>query len=84
MVLYSTDGRALVLNSALLSVKSTRSTIGVAALTLRKKALLDHIRLLEGSGIQNISRYRSRTCARCGRHPSKEDDLEDVQLTMEL
>ena len=83
VVLYSTDGRALVLNSALLSVKTTRSTIGVAALTLRKKALLDHIRLLEGSGIQNVSRYRSRTVPAAGAI-LKEDDLEDVQLTMEL
>ena len=83
VVLYSTDGRALVLNSALLSVKSTRSTIGVAALTLRKKAMLDHIRLLEGSGIQNVSRYRSRSVPAAGAI-LKEDDLEDVQLTMEL
>ena len=83
LVLYSTDGRALVLNSALLSVKSTRSTIGVATLTLRKKALLDHIRLLEGSGIQNISRYRSRSVPAAGAI-LKDDDLEDVQLTMEL
>ena len=83
MVLYSTDGRALVLNSALLSVKATRSTIGVAALTLRKKALLDHIRLLEGSGIQNVSRYRSRSVPAAGAI-LKEDDMEDVQLSMEL
>ncbi len=83
VVLYSTDGRALVLNSALLSVKTTRSTIGVATLSLRKKALLDHIRLLEGSGIQNVARYRSRTVPAAGAI-LKEDDLEDVQLTMEL
>lgn len=83
VVLYSTDGRALVLNSALLSVKATRSTIGVAALTLRKKALLDHIRLLEGSGIQNVSRYRSRSVPAAGAI-LKEDDMEDVQLSMEL
>ena len=83
MVLYSTDGRALVLSTALLSVKSTRSTIGVAALTLRKKALLDHIRLLEGSGVQNVTRYRSRSIPAAGAI-LKEEDLEDTQLTMEL
>ena len=83
VVLYSTDGRALVLSTALLSVKSTRSTIGVAALTLRKKALLDHIRLLEGSGVQNVTRYRSRSIPAAGAI-LKEEDLEDTQLTMEL
>lgn len=83
VVLYSTDGRALVLNTALLSLKSTRSTIGVAALTLRKKALLDHMRLLDGSGVQNVTRYRSRSVPAAGAI-LKDEDLEDTQLTMEL
>jgi DNA gyrase subunit A len=83
VVCYSSDGRALVVNTALLSLKSTRSTIGVGTLTLRKKALLDHIRLLEGSGIQNVTRYRSRSIPAAGAI-IKEEDAEDQQLSLEL
>jgi DNA gyrase subunit A len=83
VVFYASDGRALVANTALLNLKSTRSTIGVATLTLRKKALLDHIRLLEGSGIQNVTRYRSRSIPAAGAI-LKEEDTEEQQLSLEL
>jgi DNA gyrase subunit A len=83
VVFYSSDGRALVVNTALLNLKSTRSTIGVGTLTLRKKALLDHIRPLEGSGIQNVTRYRSRSIPAAGAI-IKEEDAEDQQLSLEL
>jgi DNA gyrase subunit A len=83
VVFYSSDGRALVVNTALLNLKSTRSTTGVGTLTLRKKALLDHIRPLEGSGIQNVTRYRSRSIPAAGAI-IKEEDAEDQQLSLEL
>jgi DNA gyrase subunit A len=83
VVFYASDGRALVANTALLNLKATRTTIGVATLTLRKKALLDHIRPLEGSGIQNVTRYRSRSIPAAGAI-IKEEDAEDQQLSLEL
>ena len=80
---YSTDGRALVLNTALLAAKTTRSTIGVAALTLRKKALLDHLALLSETKIGNVTRYRSKALPGAGAI-LKDEDREEQQLTMEL
>ena len=68
VVLYSTDGRALVLNSALLSVKSTRSTIGVAALTEKESAAGSY----PAAGGQRHSEYQPLSqpqCTRSGRNP---------------
>ena len=83
VVLYSTDGRALVLNTALLAPKTTRTTIGVSAMSLKKKATLDHISMLEGSTIKNVSRYRSKALPAAGAI-LKEEDAEDQQLSLEM
>ncbi len=83
VAVYSTDGRALVFQTALLAIKSTRTTIGVSVLSLRKKALLSHMRLLEGSNIQNVSRYRSRSLPAAGAI-LKDEDAEETQLSLEL
>ena len=83
VVLYSSDGRALVLNTALLTPKTTRTTIGVSAMSLKKKAVLDHVSMLEGSTIKNVSRYRSKALPAAGAI-LKEEDAEDQQLSLEM
>ena len=83
VALYSTDGRALVLNTALLTLKTTRSTIGVAAMTLRKKALLDRMAPLGDTQIANVTRYRSRSIPAAGAI-LKEADAEEKQLSLDL
>jgi len=83
VTLYSTDGRALVVNTALLAMKTTRTTIGVAALTLRKKALLDRMLQLKDTSISNVSRYRSRSLPAAGAI-LKEADSEEQQLSLDL
>ena len=82
VVLYTTDGRALVVNTALLAAKSTRTTIGVSAVSLKKKALLSHGRTLEDSGIKNVSRYRSKSLPAAGAI-LKDEDREEQQLSIE-
>ena len=80
---YTTDGRTLVVNTALLAAKSTRTTIGVSVLTLRKKALLDHAAPLGDTQIRNVTRYRSRAIPAAGAI-LKDEDAEEKQLTLEL
>ena len=81
VVLYSTDGRALVVNTALLTPKTTRTTIGVAAMTLRKKALLDRALPLSETGVTNVTRYRSRSLPAAGAI-LKETDAEEKQMSI--
>ena len=83
VVIYSNDGRALIVNSALLAAKTTRTTIGVAAMSLKKKAVLDHICPLDGTGIKNVSRYRSKSLPAAGAI-LKEEDAEEPQLSLDI
>ncbi len=83
LVLYSTEGRALIFSTAQLAPKSTRATQGVAVLTLKRKATLHKAALLEHSGIVNASRYRTRSIPAAGAL-LKEEDMAEKQIVLEL
>ena len=76
VALYSTDGRVAVVSTALLLPKTTKNTQGVSVMSIKKKAQLDHVLLLEESGITNVSRYRCRTIPTAGALLKEEDSLE--------
>ena len=83
VVLYSSDNRAAIFSTALLQPKTTRNTIGVNAVTLKKKATLTDAQLLEGSGVANPSRYRCRTIPTAGAI-LKEEDAQEKQIQFEV
>ena len=76
LALYSSDGRCVIASTAQLMPKTTKNTQGVALMTLKKKAVLADARLLEGSGIVNESRYRTKTIPAAGALLKSEDTLE--------
>ena len=82
LVLYSTEGRALILQTAQLAPKTTRTTLGVAVLTLRRKAELSRACPLAESGIVNESRYRTRTLPAAGAL-LREEDAAEKQISLE-
>ncbi len=79
VAVYSTDGRCAVFSTAQLLPKTTRSTQGVAVMTLKKKALLADAVTLAESGIVNQSRYRSKTIPTAGALLRPEDSSEKQQ-----
>ena len=81
IAVYSTEPRVLIVSTALLGVKSTRTTQGVALLTLKKKYTLDCVRLLEETGITNPARYRGRSIPAAGAL-LKAEDGDDKQLSL--
>lgn len=83
VAVYSTDGRALIFSTAQLMPKTTRSTLGVAVLTLRKKAMLERATLLNDTGIVNQSRYKSKTLPAAGAI-LRPEDMEEKQITLSL
>ena len=83
LAVYSTDGRAMIFSSAQLTPKTTRSTIGVAVLTLRKNGALGDVVPLNRSGIVNQSRYKARTIPAAGAI-LKPEDMEEKQITLPL
>ena len=76
VALYSTDGRVMIFSTADLLPKTTRNTIGVAVMSLKKKALLQNALLLNESGIENVSRYRMKSIPAAGALLRPEDSQE--------
>ena len=83
IALYSTDGRAMIFSTADLLPKTTRSTIGVAVMSLKKKALLKDAILLEESGIENQVRYRVKSIPAAGAI-LRQEDSQEKQATFEV
>ena len=82
LVLYSTEGRALLFHSALVPVKTTRSTQGVQVMTLKKANKVRQARPLADTPIVNQSRYRARSLPAAGAL-LKAEDQGDTQLSLE-
>jgi len=83
VALYASDSRVAIISTAQLLPKTTRNTIGVTAMSLKKKAVLTGAMRLEDSGIVNASRYRSRNIPTAGAL-LKEEDSSEKQITFEV
>ena len=81
LAVYSTEPRCLIFHTALLAPKTTRSTQGVAVMTLKPKYQLDTVLPLEESAVANRSRYRVRAVPAAGALLRQEDSGE-VQLEL--
>ncbi len=83
VVAYTTDGRAAIFSTAQLLPKTTRNTIGVSVVSIKKKAALSHAVLLEESGVVNASRYRTRNLPTAGAL-LKEEDTPEKQISFDV
>ena len=81
LALLSTEPRALIFHTSLLLPKATRSTQGVAVMTLKPKYQLQRVCTPEESGIANLPRYRVRSIPGTGALLRPEDRGEE-QLTL--
>ena len=79
LAVYSTEPRCLIFHTALLAPKTTRSTQGVAVMSLKPKYHLEAVRPLEETAIGNKSRYRVRAVPAAGAL-LRQEDTEEVQL----
>ena len=79
----SDEPRCLIFHTALLSPKSTRSSQGVAVMTLKKNRRLTEAKFLADTAIQNPARYRVRSLPAAGALLKGEDNGEK-QLTLEV
>ncbi len=83
MAVYSSDGRALIFSTAQLLPKTTRNTQGVTVMSLKRKAVMNAVLPLEQSGIENQSRYRTKTIPAAGAL-LKPEDMQEKQQKLEL
>ncbi len=83
VAVYTTDNRALVFSTAQLAPKTTRNTIGVSVISLKKKAAVSGTVLLEVSGITNPGRYRTKNLPAAGAL-LKEEDSPEKQISFDM
>ncbi len=81
LAVTSTEPRCLIFHTALLAPKTTRSTQGVAVMTLKPKYRLESVRPLEETAVKNQSRYRVRAVPAAGAL-LRQEDTEEVQLEL--
>ena len=81
MALFSSDGRAMVFNTTLLQLKTSRTTQGVAAMNLKKNHKLVSAAPLADTAIKNISRYRVRSLPAAGAL-LKDEDRGETQMSL--
>lgn len=80
-LITASSGRMLLLNSAVLTLKTTRSTQGVAVLKLKKGHRLFKIEPYVENTFAKPQRYRTRSLPTLGALPSKDDSM-DEQLSL--
>lgn len=66
VLLTAGDERALIFSTAELLPKTTKNTQGVAVMSLKKKVVLVSAKLLSTVGLENQSRYRTKTIPAAG------------------
>ena len=79
LVFYSNDSRAIIINTALISPKSTRTTQGVQVMSLKPRRVLERVVPLEKSSITNVVRYRCRSIPASGMI-LRDEDSEQMSL----
>ena len=81
IAVYSTEGRVIIFNSQLVSLKSSRTTQGVGVMTLKNKFVLEKAVLLKDASVKNYTRYRVKTLPSTGAL-LKPEDMEEQQMNL--
>ena len=77
----ASDNRALIFNTSLMQPKASRSTQGVAVMSLKAKRKMTGAVFAEESSIKNTARYRVRSIPAAGAL-IKDDDSEFQQISL--
>ncbi len=81
LALYTSEPRCLLMHTASLTPKATRSTQGVAVMTIKPKYRLERVAPAAETGITNPARYRTRTLPAAGAL-LKAEDSDEKQLEL--
>lgn len=79
-VLTSTSSRMLILNSGAITPKTTKDTIGVSVMTLKKNHILASVRDYNEGEFVKPARYKTKNLPAAGALPSSEDIGEQMSL----
>ena len=79
-VMKSTSGRILLLNTGAIAVKTTKDSMGVSVMTLKKGQRVSSVKEYTDGGFVKPARYRTRTLPAAGATLSADDVGEQLTL----
>jgi DNA gyrase subunit A len=82
LVLQSSSGRILILNTGALTPKNTKDIIGVGVMSFKKGQKLAGVRKFYDGEFEKPNKYRTKNLPSRGAMPS-DDDMKSDQLTLE-
>lgn len=83
LVAFSSIGKALIFDTALINPKSTRNSQGVQVLKSKKGSVMSVVKKLEETGIKEPEYYRIKNIPAVGCY-IKDEDLDVKQLKLQL
>ena len=81
MAAFSNLRKAIVFDTSLIPLKTTRSSQGVQVLTSKRGSVMTEVKRLEDTGFTDPEYYRIRRIPAIGYY-LKEDTIEDRQITL--
>ncbi len=82
LMLKSSNNRVIIFNTGMLLPKASRDTIGVQALTLKSKNLLDKAFIIDEDTLKSMSKYRIKNIPAAGSFAKDMEDPDQMQLTL--
>ncbi len=80
LVLKSTNGRVLIVNSASVPVKGVKDNGGIAVMTQKRGQKIEDVKIYEKGMIENEHRLRTRTLPAAGNKPLGGDKQDEMNL----
>ena len=80
IVLKSSNGRAVLFNSGMILPKTTRDTIGVAAMSLKAKSVVECAFLVTDSIAEGVQKFRVKTIPAVGMFAKDLEDPDQLSL----
>ncbi len=81
IVIYSSLDKIVIFNTSLMQTKTTRDTMGVALMNMKKKSTLARVEYLRDVNFDDPSYYTARNIPATGYY-LKDDDREDTQISL--
>lgn len=76
----SSNGRAIIFNTAMISPKTTRDTIGVQVMTLKAKSVLDKAYIVSEEAVSSLSKFVVKNIPAAGCFAKNIEDPDQVTL----
>ena len=82
LMLKSSNSRVIIFNTGMLLPKASRDTIGVQALTLKSKNMLDKAFIVDDETLKAMSKYKTKNIPAAGSFAKDIEDPDQMKLSL--